>query len=471
MVLDWDATEVALRIKRGELTSQQATSTYISHLQKANLKVNCVSGERFEEARGEAADADSKQQKGEETGRLHGVPISVKDCFHVAGMATTSGLTYRAHQIEEEDAEAVRLLKREGAIIIAKTNTPALCFCQETENKLHGRTNNPWDLERSAGGSSGGEAALIALGGAAVGLGADIGGSIRFPSHYNGIVGFKSGNERVDDRGNFPHVSIPEQRRMLGIGAMGKSVRDARLINEILTQGKRSFVDLDSYEIIIPNKIQGIPLSASTEQQMELLRGKISAEFRTSCDQPPLLMDSALLWQEMMSIDGAKHVKELMSKDGQANPLKEFVKEKLTGRSETHAYLSWALLGANMFKPSAERRAEIAAILQQGDEELNHYFHTRLLILPVYHEAAQKHGKQYSEIFSIRKTFKRYMPYIAYANVWGLPALTLPIGVDEAGMPIGIQIISSIGNEDAIFQLGEWMEEEIYRYKRCTLYD
>lgn len=470
-VLDLDATEVAARIRNGEVTAVQATNAYIDHLQRANIKINCVTVDRYEAARQEAIQADLKLQSGEKLGRLHGVPISVKDCFHVAGMPTTSGLSYRAHLIEEQDAAVVKLLKQEGAIIVAKTNTPALCFCQETVNKLHGQTNNPWDLQRSAGGSSGGEGALIAVGGAAVGLGADIGGSIRFPSHYNGIVGFKSGNERVDDTGNFPHVSIAEQRRMLGIGAMGKSVRDARLVNEILTGSKRIFVDLDAYELVIPEKLPNIPLSASSEKLIEQLRQKIAADFKTGCEPPPHFAQSALLWQEMMSIDGAKQIQNLMSSDGSAKPLMEYVKEKLTGRSDTHAYLSWALLGANMFKPSQARRAQIAELLKQGDEELAHYFHTRLLILPVYYEAAQRHGKQYSEIFSIRKTFKQYMPYISYANVWGLPALTLPIGTDEDGMPIGVQLISSVGNEDAIFQLGEWIEEEMYRYKRCTSYD
>lgn len=470
-ILDMDATELSARIKNGEITSLQATLAYIEHLKRANERINCVTADRYEAARQEAIRADLLQQNGEASGRLHGVPISVKDCFHVAGMATTSGLIHRANMIEQEDAAVVKRLKQEGAIIVAKTNTPALCFCQETNNKLHGRTNNPWDLNRSAGGSSGGEGALMAVGGAAVGLGADIGGSIRFPSHYNGIVGFKSGNDQVDDTGNFPHVGIPEQRRMLGIGAMGKSVRDARLIHEILTDGKRKFVDLDRYEIVIPSKQPDIPLSSDTEAWLEHLRGKIGTDYRMSQELPPHFTESALYWQELMSIDGAKHVQRVMSSDGTKKPIAEYVKEKVTGRSDFHSYLSWALLGAGMFKPSEVRLEQIRAALKQGDQELSQYFEGKLLILPVYHEAAQKHGKQYREIFSVRKTYKQYMPYIAYANVWGLPALTLPIGTDTEGMPIGIQLISAVGHEDALFQLGEWVEAEIYSYQRCTTYD
>ena len=471
-ILDDDATALADKIKTGQYSSLEVTSAYIEHLERANKSVNCVTADRYDIAKQEAIDADIKLQNNEPVGRLHGVPISIKDCFHVAGMATTGGLIHRKDNIEPRDAEAVALLRREGAIIIGKTNTPTLCFCQETDNKLYGRTNNPWDLSRSVGGSSGGEGALIALGGAAVGLGADIGGSIRFPSHNNGIVGFKSGDKQVSAVGNFPHVTIPEQDRMLGIGAMSKSVRDARLMNEILTAGKRKFVDLDAYELVMPYKQPNIPLDETTDQLMEQLRAKLAADYKVGSELPPLFEDCALIWQELMSIDGAKHIVKILAEDGSKKyPLWEFVKEKVSRKSDLHSYMSWALIGARTFKPSEARLVEIRKLLAAGDQQIAQYFNNKILIIPVYHEAAQKHGKLYSEIFSINKTYKQYMPYIAYANVWGLPSLTMPIGTDEAGMPVGVQLICNIGNEEAIFQLGEWLEEEMYRYKRCTTYD
>lgn len=470
-ILDLDATELAAKIKQGEYKSIDVVSAYIAHLEKANAHINCLTFDRFELARQEAAEADRAIQSGQELGKLHGVPISIKDCFHVAGMATTSGLPHRNDWIEKEDAEAVALLKREGAIIIGKTNTPALCFCQETDNKLHGKTNNPWDLTRTSGGSSGGEGALIAVGGAAVGLGADIGGSIRFPSHANGIIGFKSGSNQVSAVGNFPPVEIEEQDRMLGIGAMAKSVRDARLMNEILSGHKRSFVDLDAYTIVVPEKDFHIPLNEVTSNALDQLRESLSEDFKVESEKPPYFDPATVMWQEMMSINGGKGMMKYMSEDSKRSPLTEFIREKLTGKSEVHSYLSWALIGARLFKPSDKRLEEIRQLLQKGDEELKQYFSKRILILPVYHESAQKHGKLYGEIFSMAKTYKKYMPYIAYANVWGLPALTLPITRDDQNMPIGIQIISTNGNENAIFQLAEYLEETVHKYARCTTYD
>ena len=227
-ILEMDATLLAEKIRNREISSLEATETYIEHLQKINPVLNCLVEERFEQARSEAQEADRKLQAGNAAGRLFGVPISMKDSFDVNGMRTTGGLVHRRDAIQDTDAEVVARLKKEGAIILGKTNTPVLCFYQETDSKLHGRCNNP-GCKPHPRGSSGGEGALIAAGGAAVGLGSDIGGSIRFPSHFNGVIGFRSGNRQVSDQGSYPHVGIDLQDRMLGIGALAKSVRDTGL--------------------------------------------------------------------------------------------------------------------------------------------------------------------------------------------------------------------------------------------------
>lgn len=470
-ILDMDATQIAEAIRQGSLSAKEAVEEYIRHSLAANEKLNYLTQDRFAQAREEAAQADEAVQAGHQLGRLHGVPVSIKDSFHVAGMRTTSGLVHRAEHIEQEDAEAVKRLRREGAIILGKTNTPQLCFCQETDNKLHGRTNNPWDLSRTCGGSSGGEGACVAAGGAAVGLGADIGGSIRFPSHCNGVIGFKSGNGQVSQAGNYPEVTIPEQFRMLGIGALAKSVRDARLVNEIIANERPEERDLSSFNILIPGRQRGIALGSETEHALDTLRGKLGERFPISKQMPPYLAESALIWQELMSVGGAEHIRQIMSEDGSLRPEKEYLRERLSRRSDIHPYLSWALIGARMFQPSARRFEEIRLLLQRGDEELAQLFADQILILPVYHTSAPRHGQLYRELFSIRKTFRRYIPYVAYANVWGLPSLTIPVAEDAAGMPIAVQLISRCGNEDALFQLGEVVERLSRGYVRCTHYD
>ena len=162
---------------------------------------------------------------------------------------------------------------------------------------------------------------------------------------------------------------------------------------------------------------------------------------------------------------------KLMSDNEKASPFGEYMKEKLFRSSDVHPYLSWALIGTRLFKPNQKQIKQLHASLKRGDEMLDDYLDDRILILPVYHSPAPHHGELYQELFSIRKTFLTYMPYIAYANVWGLPSLTIPIGTSKEGLPIGVQLVSRVGHEEALFQLGEQIEQRIGGYQRCVHHD
>lgn len=465
-ILDMDATAIADAVKSRKLTSHEVVTTYIEHCKEVNPAINAMVEDRFTEAINEASEKDNQTNENSDEGPLYGVPISIKESLDVADMKTTGGLVHRLDFIARTDADVINKLKQAGAIILGKTNTPALCFCQETENKLYGRTNNPWDITRTAGGSSGGEGALLAAGGAAAGIGSDIGGSIRFPSHFNGVVGFKPGKNQVSAAGHFPPSEIAIQDRMLGVGPMGKSVRDSRLLYSIITDKPIPKRSLSKMNIdILPGQI-GYPLSDVTKSALDQIEQFLSSSFSTHRTAPPYLEDSAQLWQEIMSFDGGDSVKALAFNSDKGNVLTSYAKARLTRRTAIHPYLSWALIGAKMFKPSKDRKRKIEAILQQGDEQLEDYLSDRLLVFPVYHSGAPQHGKVYQEIFSIRKTFLQYMPYVAYANVWGLPSLTIPVRTDENDMPISIQVMSVNGNESAIFQLGEILERRFRGYVR-----
>ena len=467
-VADMDATELAELIEKGTITSRKAVELYIEQLEKINPAVNCLVENRFEEALAEADEADRRIAANKAEGKLLGVPISMKEAFHVKGMQTTGGLLHRKGMVQSTDAEVVQRLKSEGAILLGKTNTPELCFCQETDNKLYGRTNNPWDLTRTAGGSSGGEAALIAAGGAAAGFGSDIGGSIRFPSHFNGVIGFKSGKGQVSSFGSYPKESHELQRRMLGIGPIVKSVRDARLIYNIAAKVPAEEKNLENFTInILPET--GYPLSLETAHFLDSIYASSKELFKMKPEVPPYFRETSAIWQEIMSIDGANGAAKEAFGSRPVRPYRTYLKEKATGKADLHRYLSWALIGASLFKPSEKRLKEIENIIVSGDEELEVYLENQILVFPVYHRAAPKHGEVYKEIFSIKKTYLSYMPYIAYANVWGLPALTVPVGKDGDGMPIAVQIISKNGNEDALFAFGEWLETNFPAYERAEV--
>jgi fatty acid amide hydrolase 2 len=464
-LLDLDASELARMIVNKEITSRETTETYINHINKVNPSLNFLVEDRFLIALEEADEADRQISGNIAHGKLCGVPISMKESFHVDGMKTTGGLLNRRDAIQNTDAELVQKLKSEGAIILGKTNTPELCFCQETDNKLYGRTNNARDSSRTAGGSSGGEAVMISVGGAAAGIGSDIGGSIRFPSHFNGVIGFKSGNSQVSSVGSYPPESHLLQSRMLGIGPITKSVRDVKLLYNIIAKTEATVMGIEAFKISVLAET-GYPLSTVTANLMDSVYSRLNDEFTTEKIIPPYFKETSRIWQEIMSIDGAAGPGKEAFGDRPVRPTRAYLSELVNGKAKVHRYMSWALIGASIFKPSKKRVKEIEKFVAQGDEILNDYLQERMLIFPVYHSAAPKHGVVYKEIFSIRKTYEKYMPYIAYANVWGLPSLTIPIGTDEAGMPIAVQLIGKNGNEDALFKLGELIEKEFKSYNR-----
>ncbi|RKQ34768.1 amidase [Oceanobacillus halophilus] len=464
-----DATTLAEKIRKQEISSYEAVTTYIEHIKKINPLLNSLVQDRFEEALKEAKMTDEKIKNNETLGRLAGVPITIKDSFDIKGMSTTGGLIHRKDLISRKDAQVVADLKKEGAIFLGKTNTPVLCFCQETDNKLYGRTNNPWDTTRTAGGSSGGEGSLIAAGGAAIGIGSDIGGSIRFPSHFNGTIGFKTGNKQVSQTGSFPSVDLPLQERMLGIGAIAKSVQDAELVNQIIAKNVPVDREISSYEVVIPMEQLRYPARESTLHSLEKVKRVLSSSFAVKDEEPSHYHEAAELWQLIMSMDGAKGGADIAFNGRPHHFFKEYVKERMFHRSDLHHYYTWAAYGAKLFRPSPKKSNELKMIIKDGEEEVLSYLEKKLLILPVYHTTALPHGEVYSQIFSIRKTYQNYMPFVAYANTWGLPALTIPVAEDEQGLPVGIQIISANGNEDAIFQIGKVLEKESRGYKRAML--
>ncbi len=200
-VVHLSAMEMARQIAAGGLTSREVVEAHIRRIQQVNPLLNAVVVPLFEQARQEAETADGVRRRGEPLGPLHGVPVTIKECFHVAGTPATEGVPRFARETMPDDAPLVRRLRRAGAIILGKTNLPQLMLLHETDNPLYGVTNNPWNRARVPGGSSGGEAAIIAAGGSPLGLANDIGGSIRYPAHACGICGIKPTTLRLTNAG------------------------------------------------------------------------------------------------------------------------------------------------------------------------------------------------------------------------------------------------------------------------------
>jgi fatty acid amide hydrolase len=223
------ASELARKIKDGELSAQEVTEAHIQRIEAVNDKLNAVVMPLFDDALAQAKEADQKQKHGESLGPLHGVPITIKDQFHVKGLPTTFGVARLKNQIADKDGPMVAALRGAGAIILGKTNVPQTLGTVETDNAIWGRTNNPWDLTRTPGGSSGGEAAIVAAGGSPLGLGADFGGSARLPAAWCGIYAIKPTARRMPQDSGPVRTASGEEGIVTQPGPMARSVADLTL--------------------------------------------------------------------------------------------------------------------------------------------------------------------------------------------------------------------------------------------------
>ncbi|GHO57691.1 amidase [Ktedonobacter robiniae] len=238
------ASELACHIAEGRLSSQEVIEAHIRRIEAVNPRLNAVVVSLFEQARAEARKADSLLAQGTLVGPLHGVPITLKEQFMVSGTPTTVGILHQKSRLMEQEGPLVKRLRQAGAIILGKTNVSQLLMYHESDNPVYGRTNNPWNLARTPGGSSGGEAAILAAGGSPLGLGGDFGGSIRVPAHFCGLYSLLPTARRLTHHDTAPHAYVGGQEGIIAQPApIARSVEDLRLAMNILTAPGLNAVD------------------------------------------------------------------------------------------------------------------------------------------------------------------------------------------------------------------------------------
>jgi fatty acid amide hydrolase len=230
------AVELAARIARGEVSAVEAVEAHIARIEQVNPALNAVVVTRYEEARAEARAADECQAAGEPLGPLHGVPITIKESLDLTNTPATFGLPSRRNILATEDDVYVARMRAAGAIILGKTNVAQVLLYNESDNPAYGRTNNPWNVQRTPGGSSGGQAAIIAAGGSPLGLATDIAGSIRAPATFNGIAGMKPTAGRTPDAGRYS-LHIGQRAIMSQVGPLARDVDDVAAALAIISGG------------------------------------------------------------------------------------------------------------------------------------------------------------------------------------------------------------------------------------------
>ena len=227
------AVSMAEQIRQKKLSPVELVEAHLARIEKLNPKLNAFVQVDAEGSRRQARAAEESVTHGTTLGPLHGVPVSIKSSIEVTGMKCEAGSKLREGFVAAKDAPLVSRLREAGAIILGTTNAPELLMAWETDNLLYGRTNNPWDLSRTAGGSSGGEAAAIAAGCSAGGVGSDGGGSIRVPAHFSGICGLKPTPGRIPATGHFP-TSVGPFALIGVVGPMARTVSDLKVLFEVM---------------------------------------------------------------------------------------------------------------------------------------------------------------------------------------------------------------------------------------------
>ena len=333
-VLQASAGQLVERISSGEWSSSQVTEAFICQLERINPHLNALVVPRFEEAREAAAQADQARDRGISLGPLHGLPVTIKECFHLAGSPTTLGLTARGQEVQEQDGLLVRRLKEAGAVVLGKTNVPQLMLWHESVNPVFGRTANPWDLARGSAGSTGGEAAVLAAYGSPLGLGSDLGGSIRIPAHVCGIHGIKPTSGRLPREGLAGALRGMEAI-MFQAGPMGRHVADLTLALNVLcgscdeprdidvvpgTIADPTHVDLQGMKIAYWDYDGTFAPSPAIRRVVAEAAEQLAAQGAEICPWvPPDIPEALDTYYQLVGADGGLDVRRLL-KNSQVHP-------------------------------------------------------------------------------------------------------------------------------------------------------
>ncbi|XP_034712452.1 fatty-acid amide hydrolase 2-B [Etheostoma cragini] len=467
------ATQLAKKIRRKEVSSVEVVRAYIDRIQEVNPFVNAVTKDRFDAALQEATQVDKLIE--EETGGeevledrlpLLGVPLSVKESFALQGMPYTSGVVSRRGVVATVDAPPVALLKRAGAIPMGVTNTSELCMWLESHNHLHGITNNPYDLERIPGGSSGGEGSILGAAGAVIGIGSDIGGSIRMPCFFNGIFGHKPTPGVVSCENQYP-PSTGRHKEYVSSGPMCRYAEDLLPMLKIMAGPKAHMfsldtkVDLKKLRFFTISHDGGSLLTYPVSKELMDIQRKVverlEADLGVQVQEVrfPELRYSFQIWNTYMGLPDKEGkppqaFAELMGEPGRPVwPLWELLKWMMGKSEHTMAAIGLSLVEmTNVSKPSPFIIQQKEKLQKALDELLGA---DGVFLYPSHPRVAPKHHHPLFRPFDFA--------YTGIINILGLPVTQCPLGLGEEGLPLGLQVVAGKLQDRLTLEMALYLEK------------
>ena len=464
------AVSMAEQIRQKKLSPVELVEAHLARIEKLNPKLNAFVQLDVEGARRQARAAEESVTRGEQLGPLHGAPISIKSSIEVTGMKCEAGSKLRASFVAPKDAPLVSRLRNAGAIILGTTNTPELLMAWETDNLLYGRTNNPWDLSRTSGGSSGGEAAAIAVGCSAGGVGSDGGGSIRVPAHFTGICGLKPTPGRIPATGHFP-TSVGPFALIGVVGPMARTVSDLKVLFEVLQgpdDGDPSAApvpvrwpnrsDLKKLRIGYFEDDERTPVTAETRATVRAAAEALKrAGFRVEPFRPEGLEQARQLWWQFFGIAGGMLLRPMTK--GREAELSPILKQHLSWVAAEPSHTGQTLLDTWIMRD---------VLRMQVFSQMREY---PVLLCPVASIPAFYHGERSWKIDGKTVQYLDAWSYTEWFNLLGTPAVAVPFGRSNEGLPIGVQIVARPWEEELVLavaaeletQRGAWQGPKINR--------
>lgn len=459
------ATELARRIRTKQLSSRRAVEAHVHAIETVNPAINAVVAERFAAARAEAgrADAVARDSHPDDLPPFHGVPCTIKECFALEGMPNTSGLVARRGIVADRDATAVARMRAAGFIPLGVTNVSELCMWMESDNKVYGRSNNPYDPGRIVGGSSGGEGAIVGAGASPVGLGSDIGGSIRMPAFFNGVFGHKCTGGMVPNTGQYPEAHGPAARYCV-TGPITRRAEDLYPMMQLLSgpDGKcegateriplldPASVDLRGLEVVnIPDDGR-IPVSGELRRaQQRALDYLASRGAKVRTHRPKLLKHGLEIWSSALSDNGQPYAELL----GNGDPVKgtsalfEFVR----GRSPYTLPSIILVLAEELIGSAQEQKAEFVQMGRELYADLEREVGPDAVFLyPPHAWTAPRHR--------VPMLIPFLFVYTAALNILEVPSTAVPLGLDAKGLPLGVQVAALRGRDHLALAVARELE-------------
>ena len=427
-------------LESGQISAADLLEQTIARAEEIAPTLNPIALKLYGRARQAAQEADRKRASGR-AGKLCGLPVTIKDSQFLAGYPCANGALVLSDFVPTETCRAVELLEQEGAVIFAKTTCPEFSLTGVTHSEMYGLTSNPWNPERTCGGSSGGAAVAVASGAGAFSLGGDGGGSIRIPAGFCGVVGFKPSFGAIPREPCFP-----SWQSLVCYGPMTRSVADARLFFDILSEGfdGKPAGKGRGGTIVFSEDLGWAPVNADVREAFQSVIARMRGAGFTLVDDNPGLPSSVVTWAVTATYDAAEHAR--------GNYNMDYIGEVAKGFLDFGEQFS----AAEFEEAQAHRK-----VIRERYSALFARHGARILVTPTLGCEAFPHGSIHPQQIDDTKIELPWLDWASFlydANLAGLPACAIPMGLGDEGLPMSLQIVGDLGCDHEVLRIAESIE-------------